>query len=200
MKQQIRKSLYSDQNFLYISLYTQLKSIKMENDTISSPGPLSLSSLAMEAIMKYNIITPAPLSIPANLLEDITNLRTCAGIYRLNSYSVTSSNPSSFLPVEYNYKIDKEISVTRPFGGGWMIAGSDCSLERTEEGGIRRVVWIEGSVLKIFMMSMDNDDNQDRLVGLYRQYRFEAGSLQIEGIFHFGREESFVLKTKYIKM
>ena len=199
MKQQIGKSSYSDQNFLYIFLYTQLKSIKMENDTISSPGPLSLSSLAMEAIMKYNIIPPAPPSLPANLLEDITNLRTCAGIYRLNSYSVTSSNPSSFLPFGNTYKIHKEISVTRPVGGCWMIAGSECALERKEEDGIRRVVWIEGSILKIFMISLDNDDDQDRLEILHK-YRFEACSLQIEGIFHVGREEPFVLKTKYIKM
>ena len=80
-----------------------------------------------------------------------------------------------------------------------MIAGYECALERKEEDGIRRVVWIEGSILKIFMISLDNDDDQDRLEILHK-YRFEACSLQIEGIFHVGREEPFVLKTKYIKM
>ena len=115
----------------------------MDNSPITMPGVLSLSSLAMEAILKQEIPTP-PSSLPTNLLEDISNLMTSAGSYRLTSYSIKSYNQAQApLPSTLtSCQIFPVLSVSKPTPDSWrfvMGVGRDevdleISLGRGEEG------------------------------------------------------------------
>ena len=120
-------------------------------DNLSAPGAPSLTSLAMEAIMKHDIPIPSLSFLPSNLLEDINNLRNVVGFYRMNSFYLRVSDPLGVLPQVDFQPSFAVLPVFKPSPGSWMFGGDmDFTLTLGRQEDQPEVVWIEGSSIKVF--------------------------------------------------
>ena len=180
----------------------------MENFVQNMSSPLSLKSLATQAIITQDIPTP-PFSLPSNLLEDLDTIKTCEGTYQLTSFSAKYFNILTKKPLPmaktglFVWALpDRELTVTREGVdtwrtgfSSWLVYVKGLRLGRESNTSTKSVCWLDGSTFKKFIKKRNSQ------IELSQEYCFGVDDLTVVETVRDedDRNRIEILKSKYIK-
>ena len=159
-------------------------------------SPLSLSSLALQAVFKEEISSMELSVLPTTLLEDFLVTQNCEGIYLFYSESFHIHSLNRDMPEDMQGAQFLEVARVAP--EYWNLGGRDLLLGRhttqLEEGIEYSVCWVEGTTIRK-VSEFKVDQNQEIHI---MEIEFNKAGFDMKRTFK-NEEGETIIHAKYMK-